>query len=96
MGSVNAYGMAEAVEDGMVELRQALSWHLTSNHYPPVPLSMLDACVLAIEYVQEGEPDTNISLPEGILWRGQQTAPAWAVVDAHHLEAFIDLEYWEV
>jgi hypothetical protein len=84
--------MAEHIENGMVELRQVLAWHLTSNHYPSLPLSLLDACVLAIKYMQEGEPDTNISLPEGILWRGQQTAPAWAVVDAHHLEAFVDLE----
>ena len=90
MGSINALGMAEAVEDGMIELRQALAWHLQSNHYPAIPLNMVDPCVVAIQLVTEGEHDTNVSLPDGILWRGQPVAPAWAVVDAHHLESFID------
>jgi hypothetical protein len=90
MGSMNALGMNEAVVDGLIELRQALSWHLTSNHYPSVPLSMLDACVLAIEYMNEEDTDANITLPEGVLWRGQAVAPAWAIVDAYHLESFLE------
>jgi len=90
MGSINALGMAEAVEDGMIELRQALAWHLQSNHYPPVPLNMVDPCVVAIQLVTEGEHDTNVTLPDGIMWRGQPVAPAWAVVNAHHLDSFID------
>lgn len=90
MGSMNALGMNEAVVDGLIELRQALSWHLTSNHYPSVPLSMLDACVLAIGYMNEEDTDANITLPEGVLWRGQTVAPAWAVVDAYHLESFLE------
>lgn len=96
MGHINALGMAEAMEDGMIELRQALAWHLQSNHYPPVPLSMVYPCVLAIGLVTEGEHDINVVLPDGILWRGQPVAPAWAVVDAHHLESFIDVseEEW--
>ena len=90
MGSMNAIGMNGAVVDGLIELRQALSWHLTSNHYPSVPLIMLDVCVLAIENMNAGDPDVNITLPEGVLWRGQPLAPAWAIVDSHHLESFID------
>lgn len=92
MGAMNAMGMSEAVDDGMVELRQALSWHLSANHYPPVPLEIVDACVQAIHYAEEGEPDAMIRLPEGTLWRGQQSAPTWALVDGLHLESFIGLE----
>jgi hypothetical protein len=96
MGTINALGMAQAMEDGMIELRQALAWHLQSNHYPAVPLNMVDPCVVAIRWVTEGEHDSNVSLPDGILWRGQPVAPAWAIVDAYHLESFIDIneEEW--
>ena len=47
--------------------------------------------MVAIQLITEGEHDTNVSLPDGIMWRGQATAPAWAIVDAHHLESFIDI-----
>jgi len=66
-------------------LRNALSIHLTSNHYPPVPTEMVEPCVLAIEAIDR----RSITLPEGVLWRGQTTAPAWAVVEGHHLEAWL-------
>lgn len=89
MGASNAMGMKQAVDDGMAELRQALSWHLNSNCYPPVPLDLVDSCVLAIHYVEENEPDAIITLPEDILWRGTRHVPAWAVIDGLHLEAFV-------
>lgn len=70
-------------------LRNALSIHLTSNHYPPVPTAMVEPCVLAIEAMNDGDMDADIALPEGVLWRGQTTAPAWAIVEGHHLEAWL-------
>ena len=68
-------------------LRNALSIHLTSNHYPPVPTEMVEPCVLAIEAMNDER--RSITLPEGVLWRGQTTAPAWAIVEGHHLEAWL-------
>lgn len=68
----------------------ALVWHLRGNHYPPVPLSMVEPCKAAILAVLDNDSKQEITLPDGVLWRGQDTAPAWAIVEGHHLEAFVD------
>lgn len=90
MGHMNALGMAEAVEGGDIDLRNALHWHLTANHYPPIrDPKALDLCVGAIEAANEGDWDAEIFLPDGITYKGQFTAPVWAIVEQHHLDAFI-------
>ena len=66
--------------------------HLQSNHYPPVPASMLGPSKRAISAVNRGNHDANIKLPAGISWRGQKSAPAHAIVDAHHLHAWLKQE----
>jgi hypothetical protein len=90
MGNLNAAAMAEAVGEGQVGLRPALHWHLTSNHYPPVPASMVDVCVEAIEAVCDGEDDFEVELPEQITYRGRSTAPASAIVENYHLQFFVE------
>lgn len=92
MGALNAAAMGEAVADGGLSLRQALDWHLSSNHYPPVPPSMIDPCVDAIQALDDDEADLLITLPEGVSYRGGRLAPAWAIVEAHHLDAFLDTD----
>lgn len=85
MGYASAFDMA-----GQTDLNTALTWHLRSNLYPPVPLSMIEPCKEAIFSVLDNESSREIALPEGVSWRGKDTAPAWAVVEGHHLEAFVD------
>ena len=64
--------------------------HLKSNHYPPVPAIMVQPCVEAIDAVNDlGLWDLEIPLPEGVSWRGLTTAPAHAIIEAHHLDAWI-------
>jgi hypothetical protein len=64
--------------------------HLQANHYPPVPKSMVKPCVEAIDAVNDlGLWNLDIELPEGISWRGLTTAPASAIIEAHHLDAWI-------
>ena len=82
--------LARDLATSLMGLRNALSIHLTSNHYPPVPTAMVEPCVLAIEAMNDGDTDADITLPEGVLWRGQTTAPARAIVEGHHLEAWLD------
>lgn len=72
------------------DLHTALVWHLQSNHYPPVPVSMVPVCLAAIDAINEGEFHRAIDLPDNILWRNESAAPAWAIVEGHHLEPFID------
>lgn len=75
-----------------VDIDTALTWHLRSNIYPPVPLSMLPACKEAIEACVSDEPKREIKLPTGVFYKGQTTAPASAVVEGHHLEVFVEMK----
>lgn len=91
MGNLHAMEIASMVGE-KVDLRTALSWHLGTNHYPPAPSSMIDPCLEAIENAEFGDWDAEVTLPEGVLWRGEEYAPTWAIVDQHHLDAFIRFE----
>ena len=75
-----------------VSLRTAVSWHLTSNHFPPVPDIMVEPCIEAIQNAEIGDWDTEISLPEGVGYKGLTVAPTWAMVEQHHLDSFINYE----
>ncbi len=87
-----AMGNRTAVEiaDSGLSLEQGLEWHLQGNHYPPVPTTMVKPCVEAIKAFNEGDYQREIELPEKVLYRGRAYAPASAIVDAHHLDAFLD------
>lgn len=85
MGSNIAYDLAESV----IDIHQSITMHLRSNHYPPVPYSMVQPCIDAIYACDEQEYDKLIELPEGVFWRGQSSAPAHAIVEGHHLEAWL-------
>ena len=85
MGYNTAYDLVESV----VDINQSIAIHLTSNHYPPVPVSMVQPCIDAIYACDEEEYDKLIELPEGVMWRGQSSAPAHAIVEGHHLLAWL-------
>jgi len=78
----------EMIEHGGIEV--ALKWHLQSNHYPPVPLSMVPICQEAIEHANVGDWDTEINLPKGISFRGEKFATVSAIVRQHHLDSFLE------
>ena len=89
MGMNTALDLAENID---ISLEQAIGYHLQGNHYPPVPLSMVEPCIEAIDAFYDEDYNREIALPEGVLWRGQVTAPASAIVDAHHLNAWLPEE----
>lgn len=72
-----------------LDLERQIGIHLTGNHYPPVPLSMVQPCIDAIDAYYDEDYNREIALPEGVLWRGQVTAPADAIIDQHHLSAWL-------
>lgn len=92
MGSLQAQEMA-----ALADIDTALAWHLRSNHYPPVPLTMVEPCKQAIDAYWELDLDREIKLPDGVLYRGSETAPARAIIINHHLEAWCedDEDDWE-
>ena len=106
MGLHNAIGMTETE----TTLEQQISWHLSGNHYPPIPQVMVPVCVQAIDAMKDGDAERRIEMPfDGvdrngepfqILWRGENTAPAWAIAEHAHLDAWLmmsdgDDEYWD-
>ena len=89
-------GYAQALEMAMsgADLETVLSWHLQSNHYPPVPLSMLQVCIAAIDAYWEDDCSAEIDLPENITYKGKPYAPVWAIIEQHHLGAWTtDYDY---
>jgi hypothetical protein len=84
MGQQSLEGMLEATD-----YDSALRWHLSNNHFPPVPSSMVIPCKNAIQAVIDGMPDKEIQLPGQTSWRGRDNAPAWAIIEGHHLESFL-------
>jgi len=92
MGSVTAIGLAETTLD----LETQLKYHLTGNHYPPVPVEMVQPCIEAIDAYYDEDFDREIDMPKvndfQITYKGKLTAPARAIVEQHHLEWFIEAE----
>ena len=89
MGATLAH---EIANDPNMDLHHQLAFHLQSNHFPPIPLEMIKPCKEAIEAYWDDDYDKLISLPEGVGYRGLTVAPAHAIVDAHHLDAWVTQE----
>lgn len=73
-----------------LDLETQIGIHLSANHYPPVPSSMVQPCIDAIDAYYEEDFNKLISLPSGVSWRGESSAPAHAIIEAHHLQAWCD------
>ena len=84
MGYTTAVSLSEELD-----LEVALGYHLQGNHYPPVPLTMVQPCIDAIDAIHAGDGDTEIELPEGVLYKNKTTAPAHAIAEQHHLDAWL-------
>ena len=72
-----------------IPFEQQINTHLQYNFYPPVPSSMVIPCVEAIEAYNDEDYDREIEMPQGVEYRGQSTAPAWAVIEQHKLGPWI-------
>ena len=72
-----------------LDLEVALGYHLQGNHYPPVPLSMVQPCIEAIDAYYEDDYNKLIEMPKGVSYKGESHAPAWAIIEQHHLDAWL-------
>jgi hypothetical protein len=86
MGNNTAMDLATNLD---ITLENAIGIHLQGNHYPPVPLTMVQPCIDAIDAIHAGDGDTEIELPEGVLYKNKTTAPAHAIAEQHHLDAWL-------
>lgn len=78
-----------------LDLEVALGYHLQGNHYPPVPLSMVQPCIEAIDAYYEDDYNKLIEMPEGVSYKGNTHAPAWAIIEQHHLDAWLPQEDYD-
>ena len=97
MGATYTAGLIGSVEDGLLTREGAIEIHLRSNHYPPVPSSMVGPCLEAIDIVQRAQwgdaaPNQPVTLPDGVTWQYSNCAPASVIVEEFHLDQFIDWE----
>ena len=83
------YNTAVDLADSELDLESAIGMHLRVNHYPPVPLAMVQPCIDAIDAYWEGDYNRKIDLPKDITWKGMVKAPACAIVEAHHLDPWL-------
>ena len=86
MGSNTAIELATNLD---LPLEQAIGYHLQSNHYPPVPVSMVEPCIEAIDAYYDEDYDRLIAMPEGVFYKGMSHAPASAIIEQHHLEFWL-------
>jgi hypothetical protein len=86
MGSNTAIDLATNLD---ISLEQAIGYHLQGNHYPPVPLSMVAPCIEALDAAREMDAMRQIAMPEGVFYKGMSHAPAWAIIQQHHLDAWL-------
>lgn len=85
MGAVQAAEFAQATKNGEIDLDAALTWHFRSNHYPPLPLSLIPIAKRIIE----GKAKGSVRLPKGITYRGSVLAPVRECIQAWHLQEFL-------
>lgn len=90
MGSVTAIG----IQDSVLDLETQILYHLKTNHYPPVPVEMVTPCIEAIDAYYDEDFNRMIQMPKvgdfQIRYKDSTEAPAWAIVEQHHLEWFIE------
>jgi hypothetical protein len=84
MGLNTAIDLAESLD-----LETSIGIHLRSNHYPPVPSIMIQPCIDAIDAYYDEDYDRLIDMPEGVSYKGRDKAPASAIIEQHHLEAWL-------
>jgi hypothetical protein len=86
------YTTALEISTSKMPIEAQLNLHLQYNFYPPVPSSMVQPCVDAIDAYWAEDIHREIELPQGVEYRGKKTAPAHAIVDNHRLDPWLVVE----
>ena len=75
--------------DMMFDKDTMLHYHLTSNHYPPLPVGLIPFAKRAIELAQDEEWDLPVRVGEGTLRDGDRIITVSEVVEGMHLWGFV-------
>ena len=87
MGYSTALGIAESD----ISLEAQVSWHFSSNCYPPVPQYMVPLAVEAIHEAVEGNWGNTLECPEGVTFRDGNTVSVSDIINTLHLDAFVEV-----
>jgi len=96
MGRMSAAGYKDCVNEGLMTEDEALRIHLTSNHYPPIPLMMLPVAKRALEKARRGEWEKKLRMPKDVTHKVYgKLVPVHEVMSHMHLDTFLDTEEGE-
>jgi hypothetical protein len=84
------YSTAQDLANSELTLEQSLIYHLQGNHFPSVPLFMVQPCIDAIMAYMDEDYERLIQLPRPVYQGNKDQAPASAIVRAHHLDAWVN------
>lgn len=76
---------------------EVIANHLQA-HPIPIHTTMVDACKISIESMNNGDWNKMVELPYNVharrysTWEREQSIPAWKVVALCHLEKWLDKE----
>lgn len=84
--------LAEELSELDAPLLKQIEIHLVSNFYPPVPAFMAQTCVDALNAYWEQDTNRMIDMPKGVSYKGSTSAPAWAIVEQHRLDTWLNEE----
>lgn len=76
----------------LLQQRQALQIHLTSNHYPAVPKIMFpiaEKAIVMCDPEDEESWERLIRLPKGVTYRGSDFITVGDVIESWHLDEFV-------
>jgi hypothetical protein len=88
MGYLHTVELGQAVADGDVSLETALFYHLATNCDPPLPTTVIPACVEAIGACRAGECERRVELPPDLRREGERSLSVLELVTELHLEGF--------
>lgn len=83
--------IGDLIEEGWaLDMDSLIAIHLSNNHYPSVPATMVAPCKEAIRFAELETLYELVQLPAGVLWRGYPSVKASVLMDAFHLWSFLD------
>jgi hypothetical protein len=90
MGLMSVLAMREAGQQ--VSQDELIAWHFQGNCYPPIPLAWIKPAKRAIKLVSSGRSQDKVYLRRHVKWCPKASVAAWKLVEAFHLEGFLDNE----
>lgn len=82
--------LAQEIAEAPLSLEDKLSWHLRGNLYPPMPDSLIPACLEAINLAEnDGDLNKILTMPPSVKRAGKNEITAKQLIISTKLHWFI-------